>query len=361
MRKLNVLASPALRGAAASLCLLLSLAAQVDARMELPAPGGIQTFYLADKQPLRAEVLSVADGQARLRVHAGGGTLERTVGLNELTPYSAYRLQESITPAGDAQAWLDLAGFAADNGLVSSARRALSRARNIAGDPDLGTDVEGRLSASAADAMIEDFHEDLEAGRLSAAERTLRTAVSRYPDQIDARQGRALQQEFERARAEIERGERSEAAQQEAREAAAAREKELRPLRQRLERGRKEYERALANSKSGSTANRQLEGAIRDLQSVVQGADRVIEKAGNDEVLVREASRVRESAQSTRIDALLASGSLHIVRGQFNPAMGRVNEVLLLEPENKRALAMRGRIEVAANQDGWGWGGRRNW
>ena len=48
--------------------------------------------------------------------------------------------------------------------------------------------------------------------------------------------------------------------------------------------------------------------------------------------------------------SLLNLGSLSLVRGQLNKALGYVNTLLVLDPENAEAAAMKARIEIAANQ-----------
>ncbi len=346
-----------------AMCLLLSafasnaLPAQVGERLELPSAKSAQTFYLADKTPLFAEVKSIDSGQATLTVFAGGGSLQRTIALSDFTPTSAFRAMESVASADDANAQLELAKFAADHGLVASARRSLSRARSISGDPKLGADIEATVAKSAANSMIDDFHELLKKGDLLAAQRKLDAATNRYPDEIDATRGQALAQELVAARADIERGERKEAADRAARDAAKEQDRLLRPLRERLQRGQEAYKRALAESKNTGTASRLLDTAIQNFGTVLEGADELTQKHADDEGLTSEIGRLRASARSQQIAALLASGSLYLVRGSMNAAMGRVNQTLLLDPNNQQALALRGRIEIAANSNnsGWGW------
>ena len=71
-------------------------------------------------------------------------------------------------------------------------------------------------------------------------------------------------------------------------------------------------------------------------------------------VMVRELQVMDQTASDLRVDCLLTGASLYTTRGQFTAAMGNVNQVLAMDPDNRQAQAMRGRIEVAANS-GWGW------
>ena len=50
---------------------------------------------------------------------------------------------------------------------------------------------------------------------------------------------------------------------------------------------------------------------------------------------------------------MLHLASIYTTRGSFNAALGHVNRILAMDPENTRALPMRGRIEIAANQGWW--------
>jgi hypothetical protein len=58
--------------------------------------------------------------------------------------------------------------------------------------------------------------------------------------------------------------------------------------------------------------------------------------------------------------SLLSLGSISLIRGQHNKALGYVNTLLVLDPDNQDAKAMRARIEIAANESGPSIGGTGN-
>ena len=52
------------------------------------------------------------------------------------------------------------------------------------------------------------------------------------------------------------------------------------------------------------------------------------------------------------VSCMLSQASIYTTRSSFNQALGLVGQVLAVDSQNKQALNMRARIEIAANS-GW--------
>ena len=83
--------------------------------------------------------------------------------------------------------------------------------------------------------------------------------------------------------------------------------------------------------------------------------DTVTRKSGNDPTFAEELAHLRREAEDVTKSALLSAGSLDLTSGRFRDAMEHVNRVLAMQPDHRlaldmRALDMRARIEIAANE-----------
>ena len=123
-----------------------------------------------------------------------------------------------------------------------------------------------------------------------------------------------------------------------------------------MERGQADIQEGLNAGSSMSKALTSFRRANQNLERAVRGCDRLKETYGNDARYTGDINYLREQATNSLTNSLLHSASILTTRGSFNAALGNVNKILARDPKNTRALAMRGRIESAANE-GWGWGG----
>ena len=81
-----------------------------------------ETYLLVSGKSVYAEVLEINGFRIKMRVHVGGGTLERSFSLEEFKPHSAYRILRSVANAEDPGAHPRLAEFAASKDLIASAQ-----------------------------------------------------------------------------------------------------------------------------------------------------------------------------------------------------------------------------------------------
>jgi hypothetical protein len=315
----------------------------------VPAPE-IRTFVLKDLGEVRAEVLRIDGDRVQLRVQVEGGTAEATRPLSDFAPQSAFIIMRSETPPDDMAGHLKLAEFAIHNGLVDAGLRELRKARDLAVGKGIDPSHEARLVARGLAVLEEIFRQLVAGGRLQDA-RVLLTQILSNPKSLLSD---AQKQELVNLVEEAEGKKREETARaKEARadaEASARREQQLDPMRRSLDRAKSMQHQALLDSHRASQAINEFGAASQAFASVRREGEQLLKRSPGDATLADEVKAMTEEARQNEASSLLSQASIYVVRGNFNSAMGSVNRVLADDPENSQALAMRARIELAANE-----------
>ena len=129
--------------------------------------------------------------------------------------------------------------------------------------------------------------------------------------------------------------------------------RDIAPIERKLAAGVEENRLGLLSSRTPGTAMGHFTNAYDQLGAARRAWTVADTKHGAE-------TRYAEALHSldTRIAAatstsLLNLGSLTLVRGQHNKALGYVNALLAVDPNNSEAKAMRARIEVSANESTW--------
>ena len=340
---------------------ILLLAGVVEAQVvsDLPPKPDVQTYLMVGRESVRGEALAIEDDRVRMRVHFNEGTMQRTFRVDQFRPGSVFRMRLSLTADDDVAGHLALVRYALDTEQVTRARQSLARARSLAGDPRLGTDLERGFVAAEVSALERRFFEQLDGGDLRAAKRTLSAMRRKYAGALSPGRIAGLQREVDRERdrrtAEGVAAKTAEDRMQLAKE----RQRRLTPLVQRLEVAARARRNGLLNSKNFSRAIDEFGRAIRQCEVVLSSLEQLERRYGNDEVTMRETGLLRRDAEQVMVDCLLNTASMYLTRSSLTSAMGSVNKVFVVDPSNDQALEMRSRIETAASYWGWGWSWRR--
>ncbi|MHC4815292.1 MAG: hypothetical protein ACYTGW_08840 [Planctomycetota bacterium] len=321
----------------------------------VPSKNSIRTYVFTEKKAgktgIRGKIKKVQGDRVWLTVYKGSATWDETAKLDEFTPVSRFRIMQAVTP-DTAEAQLGLARYGLAQDAPVQARYALRVARKLAGDPKLGADLEAELRKETATLLQARFHDSLAKGKIATARQTLRELNRHYSDVVSPDARSQLQAALETREADF----KAQAAERRAKEATARQDKEfhrkLNPLRKRLERGQANVKRGLNAGSSMSKALGAFKRANSDLDRVVRGCEQLRKKYGNEPRYTSDINYVHEQGTRALTDSLLHSASILTSRGSFNKALGNVNKVLAMDSNNTRALAMRGRIEAAANE-GW--------
>jgi tetratricopeptide (TPR) repeat protein len=318
-----------------------------------------EIYILASGKAVKAEVLEVNDSRVKMRVHVAGGSLERWFRLEEFKPHSAYVILRSVANAEDPGAHLRLAEFAANKSLIAVARRELHLARKLSGKISLGSNVQTMIDRRAVDGLERLFREALSKGQLDSAQKYLSAILIRHPSAKSAAEREALVALLDKQRlAAKDARHRAKAKRASARD-EKRRESLLRTPRAHLAKGQAESRKGLLGSRHFASAHQHFTRAVRHFESTIRSMEVLERKKSSSDLLKRESRALRSEAQTGLANSLLNSGSLCLVRGKFTAAMEHVNRILLIDPKNSRALAMRARVEIAANQWGYGYGSGR--
>ena len=127
-----------------------------------------------------------------------------------------------------------------------------------------------------------------------------------------------------------------------------------------LKKGKQYYDKmvemtkaGLAESRTGSKAVRQWDGAIKEGEKALKELDKA-DKKYTDPATVEFLKQCRSAVNEQIIETRLNLASLYMTRTSYNEAMSQTNQALALDSKNAQALAMRSRIENAAGS-GWRW------
>jgi tetratricopeptide (TPR) repeat protein len=315
---------------------------------------GLRSYLLVDRTAVRGEVLRVDGESVLLRIPIAEGNMEWEYRLDRFTPASIYHIRAAVAPDDDAAVHLELAEFALGVDQVSLARASLANARQIAGDPGLGTALERRFAATEASKLEARFFRQLGDGDIDTAGRTLITLSRRFPEEITAERVATLQQELDRERDRRRGATAAAAAKRVEGEQQDEQRRWLAALASELDGAHSAWEQALRSTGSFVQATELFDRAVTRGELVLRSAKGLEGAWADRPEAIRELDRLREDAERLVLDARLGSASQYLTRGSFSQAMESVNRILLDDPRNPQALAMRGRIETAANE-AWGW------
>jgi len=343
-----------------AIALVLALAVPAAAQtssdlLVIPSKNSIRTYVFKKKMNgktgIRGRIQKVVGTKVTLTVYDGPATWDEHRDLDVFTPASQFRIKQCVTP-DTADAQLDLARWGLDHDVPIQANYALRSARGIAKDPNLGAGLQKAIREKTAAQLKSRFQYNLAQGKLRTAEQSLRELNRHYADVVGANVRAQMKTSLEAREVAFKKERQEKRAQEAVAKKEKAFQRKLKPIRLRVERGQAGMRKGLNAGSSMSKALGSFRSATRDLDYAVRSCERLRKKYGNDHAA--DLNYLQEQATSALTDALLHSASILTSRGSFNKALGNVNKVLARDPKNTRALAMRGRIETAANE---GWGG----
>lgn len=316
------------------------------------ALGEPKSYVLEDGKVIRAEVLSVKGDRVEMRIHQAAGTMTSTMSLAEFAPQSAFNIKRSVTEPDDLEGHLALAEFAAQHNLIATARRELRHCREIAQHQKLDPEFEKHLVRRALTIMRTVLHNLTTAGKSKDARYVLSQIMLLDSDRLSDEDKAGLVDLVQTSLDDKSAAEASASRADDDDATRARRQKLLEPLHTGMDRGRAARRKGMLNSKQPSAALSAFDRAIREFEGVERRAESLVRKNPDDEALDQDLDSLTKEARGYVASTLLDQASVHLMRGQINEAMGRVNRVLAVEPKNRQALAMRGRIEIAANEAG---------
>lgn len=335
-----------------TLLLLFCLSAVANAQ------AGVRSYQRNDGTVVRAEINRVDRDRNRVEYtfFAGGGSGRTIRSLAEFVPQSQFNILRAMLGDDDVEGRVQLAAFAVDNGLIAAGQRELFKARDIANNTDIAPELESRIMDEAVKALDGLLRGLLDEGKLKDANYILHEILA--GERITEPQKAQFTRLVANKSRQIENAAARDRATARTARLSAERERQLKPLQDRLQRGKSLEQRALQNLSDQSQARSAYNRAVRDFDYVIGAAERLADRHSDDSDFTAELASLSRQAQDDKISSLLSLASIYTTRGSFNDAMGAVGQVLAMDSQNRQALNMRARIEIAANSDNGYIGGR---
>lgn len=325
-----------------------------------------EEVLLNDGGAIEGEVVS-ADKTGVTVKHGEKSTL---VGPDELDPHYYYTQWSKRITKGDAQAHLDIAVYAFENGLFNQARSQYRKAQRI--DKELTKKFEEEvipeLKEGVAAQLLDKARKAIDDGDYKTAEKIVAKILTRLENTRAAAQAREvlasvhlweLNKDQEKLVKHLARYlPKDEEKALKSREKVAAK---LGPIEKRIDRARGKVTKGLRTK----TSNRQkgvFQSAAKDFESAIKMIDKAIAEAGDDQAFVEYANELRSIAVREAIDAYVHAGGVLMVRSSFNDALEMANKALALDPDSAAAKKFYQETLRASQTGGWwgfGRGGRR--
>lgn len=325
---------------------------QLNARLLLSHTARQWSLTTTDGESVRAQVTSLDGDTARLKlVLPGGGGTTVARKLDEFDLESQLYIRAAVAPE-TPDAFLALSEEAAEAGLMRPARQGLAHARMLAGDPTIGSAVEAAMHRARAKQLEDQFEQDLSESQVTKARGVLATLEHQYGDVVSADQVASMEGQIDAlltAKADAYT-EQKEAAERE--REAQRRESLMKPIDRLITAAQRNHTAALKAKPSSSESRNYYDNALTASDRALRMIQSLEKRHGDDQELMARAAAQRSSALDILRSTLIDSASGAMLRGQYNKAMSYVNRILAYDPDDRQALAMRGRIEVAANS-GW--------
>ena len=296
---------------------------------------------------VRGEAIAFDEATQTLTFRMEDGS-QRGFKLDELDKRSVYLVHQSRVPKDDATKQIRIGNLAREAELFAHAMRHYGYAEKA--DPSRKPEIDrerAKLKQLAAAYGMQKARAAIEKRDLSEAEQWLVKLVEKLPDEPQSAEAAAMLERYYSAR----RAERE----------AKAELKAGAQLKKDLATGKRLYESMVAKTQKGltaktssSTADDAFAGAIADGKRVLAELDR-LERKYSDAATRETLGGYRAMVIEQLVEVHLHVASALTTRSSYNKALAAVNQGLALDPQNKRALEARVRIEQAASEPVWRW------
>lgn len=266
----------------------------------------------------------------------------------DMDPHSYYDIRRR-NMEDTAQNHLDLAVFCAESGMFSRGKMQYELA--VAMDPSLVQKLSQmpQMMDGIAKRLLAAAEKSLAAEEFATAERQASIVVTRFAGTAAAEAaGKLLETVTEKARekeqAEIQA--RLEQVDEDARQAAADREKVLSPLRTDRDKGRELKSRALRESNQGKSKNL-FEAAAASSLATLKKIEARHAKAHGDPELQEDLGRLVAGVKADAVSACVNAGSISLSRAAYTEAQTYARKAQGIDPESSVAKAFHARVETA--------------
>jgi len=338
----------------------LTLMIPAVGRAQDPTPISVTTV---DGRTVRVEVLGLKDNQAKLKAFAMDGEITVTRPLDRFEPVSAFMIQVRAANPKTFEQHLELAKVAAKLDLLPQAGNQLREAVKAAGEGAAADAKRNEAAKWAADELDKRVVAAVAAGNLEQAENCLGILTTRLADQRTEGQLAKLTESVATLRMSVQAKQAGDRAAKRAKEVQAALETRIKPIREGLARGDKEYAKAVAQSQNTSQSARTCETAVAEYKQAWTAAKDLASANPDDEQLQAELAELSDQIVESALRAALHAANVLTLQTDYKAATAWVNRILKFDPENEPAKEMLQTIQVAqaasGNRDDYRYGWRR--
>lgn len=301
-----------------------------------------ESIKLATGKVVRGNATAYDDVNKILHFKLESGE-QQAYSLDQLDGRSVYLVYTSVIPKENGKGQLQLANLARDVGLFEHAARRYGYAEKA--DPSLKAEVERERAKGrgmAADFCLKNAREASYKGDKKEAEKWLKILLERLPNEPQSAEAAQL----------IEASYAKDRAEQE----AAIEAEMTAELQKEIKKGKASYQSMVEDTRKGLTARndsqaRKLwQSALKSGDTVLRECDRLMKKYGSDARVQEGVAKYRRLTAEQLIEANLHLASQAMIQSSFKEAQRYCNAALALDPKDHGALAMRARIEQAANE-----------
>ena len=329
-----------------------------------PAPISVTT---KDGKSVTVQVLSLANGRAKLKVTQIVGEMTVTRSLDDFVPLSAFMIEVRATDPKTYDQHFALAKRAAASDLLPQAGHQLRQAKKAAGS---GADTAGKtkeLHAWAAGELERMIGVAVGARDLEKASRCLGILSTRLPEERTQEQLAKLAESVNALREQEAEVRSAQAAAKRSKDQQTALQKKLEPIRTKSAKGDKELSKAISESGNTVASVKSCESAVAAYKDAWKQAQEVLKQSEDDAEAQEEIAALTDHAADRAIAAALHAANMLVTQSDYSGATEWVNKILKFDPENEEAKEMLTTIQLAsaASSDkddyrfGWRRGGRR--
>jgi tetratricopeptide (TPR) repeat protein len=325
-----------------------------------PAPISVTT---KDGRSQTVQVLSLANGKAKLKVTQIVGEMTVTRALDDFIPESVFMIEVRATDPKTFEQHFALAKRAAELDLLPQAGNQARKARKAAGS---GADAAAKtkeLQAWAANELERMIGAAVAAKDAEKASHCLEILTTRLPEERTEEQLTKLTEAVDALREQAAAKKATDQAAKRTKDQQTALQKKLEPIQQKSAKGDKELSRAIAQSKSTSTSVSACESAVAAYKDAWKQAQEVLKQSGDDADAQEEIAAITDHVAASAIDAALHAANMLVAQSDYKSATDWVNRILKFDPDNEEAKEMLTTIQLASaaasDKDDYRWGWRR--
>ena len=334
--------------------------AGVFSAIQDPAPIFLE---MKDGRSASAQVLGLADGKAKLKVHALEGEITMTRPLDDFVPESAFMIEVRATNPKTFEQHFALAKRAAELDLLPQAGNQVRSAAKLASTGPDGEKKTKELASWAAGELERFINAAVAAGDLKQADHCLGLLTTRLPEERTEEQLAALAASVDTLRTQAAEKKSAERAEKLTKDQQAALEKSFEPIRSKSAKGDKELSKAIAQSKNTAASAKACENAVAAYKDAFEQAQQLSKKVEDDAAAQQELTTLVDHMVDSALRAAFHAANVLVLQSDYKAATDWVNRILKFQPDNEEAKEMLKTIQLAsaagADRDDHRYGGWR--